>query len=516
MEFETKEESIIKVIGVGGGGSNAVNFMYEQGIDGVDFVICNTDRQALKTSVVTNTIALGPSLTGGRGAGAKPEVGKEATLESEDEIRNALGSHTQMIFVTAGMGGGTGTGGAPVVAKIAKDMGILTVGIVTMPFTFEGKTKLDKAKAGLNELSQYVDSLIVISNDKLREVFGNLSLTAAFSHADNILTTAAKGISEIITKPGYINVDFEDVRTVMVDSGVAIMGIGRAEGEGRAIKAIDAAISSPLLNDSDIYGARGILLYISSGRNEVTMDEVTSITEYVQNAASNDTELIWGVCKDESLNEEISITLIATGFQNKTENNSTRKPEKVFVTIDKEEPKRPEVKETVVTPVAEQFVVEEPSQSIELDLVEEEFSLLDRADEATTYEFETFERTIDEDEGEIVESTEQEFVFKITHRENTNDLDAVLNDHVKTQEDRANKNKEILNKRLKSGNYRDPKFIREMEEIPSFERKNKKFENVPHSSESHHSRITIYDSFEEENEGTLAFRENSHLNSKAD
>jgi cell division protein FtsZ len=260
FDIQPEDESLIKVIGVGGGGNNAVNFMYKQGIEGVNFIICNTDQQSLANSEVPNKIQLGPSLTGGRGAGAKPEVGKEATIESEEEIRKAIGHNTQMVFVTAGMGGGTGTGGAPIVAKIAKDMGILTVGIVTVPFSFEGKSKRDKANAGLAELSQHVDSLIVISNNKLREIYGNLSLTAAFSHADNILTTAARGISEIITKPGLVNVDFEDVKTVMMNSGVAIMGVGVAEGEGRATKAIDAALASPLLDENDIYGSRGIFV----------------------------------------------------------------------------------------------------------------------------------------------------------------------------------------------------------------------------------------------------------------
>ena len=510
MEFETQEESIIKVIGVGGGGSNAVNFMYQQGIDGVDFVICNTDRQALQSSVVTNTIALGPSLTGGRGAGAKPEVGKEATLESEDAVKNALGNHTQMVFVTAGMGGGTGTGGAPVVAKIAKDMGILTVGIVTMPFTFEGKTKLEKAKAGLNELSQYVDSLIVISNDKLRDVFGDLSLTAAFSHADNVLTTAAKGISEIITKPGYINVDFEDVRTVMVDSGVAIMGIGKASGEGRAIKAIDAAISSPLLNDSDIYGARGILLYISSGKDEVTMDEISEITGYVQEAASNNTELIWGVCKDDTLEEEISITLIATGFQNK-ESRPTPRPEKIVVSLEKEKP----VVNEVQAETQEESVVEkvnlETAKTIEFDLVEDNITEFVGQESIAL----NFEGEIEDDETiEEYATEESTFSFKITHKSSMDEIESESEQIVKPTFDRAERNQDILKRRL--GNVRDPKYIQEMEKIPSYQRKNKKFDNVPHSSESHHSRIKILDNYEEEYGHGIIFKENSHLNSKAD
>jgi len=278
FDMPEEQSSIIKVIGVGGGGNNAVNYMYEQGISGVNFVILNTDAQALEMSPVPNKIQLGPTLTNGRGAGSVPEVGKNATLESEDEIRDLLSINTKMVFVTAGMGGGTGTGGGPVVARIAKELGLLTVGIVTIPFEFEGKRKRDKAEQGLLEMKKNVDAMIVISNNKLRDIYGNLSLTQAFGNADSVLSTAAKGISEIITKSGMINVDFEDVKTVMTDSGVALMGTGIASGESRAIQAVDAAMSSPLLNDDDIHGAKGILLNITSGNEEIRMDEVTHIT----------------------------------------------------------------------------------------------------------------------------------------------------------------------------------------------------------------------------------------------
>jgi cell division protein FtsZ len=317
MEFEIREDkpSIIKVIGVGGAGCNAVTHMYRQGITGVNFIICNTDQQALDKSPVPMKVKLGPSLTDGLGAGANPEIGRKATLESADEIRDLLADHTRMVFVTAGMGGGTGTGGAPVVAKIAKEMGILTVGIVTIPFSIEGARKHEKAMAGVEELKQNVDALILISNNKLKEIYGNLKFTNAFAHADNVLTTAARGISEIITKPGLVNVDFEDVKTVMQNSGVAIMGTGIAEGENRALRAIDNALSSQLLDDNDIMGARGILLNVTSGKNEVTMDEFAQITEYLQQAAGNSTEIIWGVCTDEELDDEVAVTVIATGFQ---------------------------------------------------------------------------------------------------------------------------------------------------------------------------------------------------------
>lgn len=335
FEISPANESMIKVIGVGGGGSNAVNFMYKQGIDGVNFIVCNTDQQALDNSPIPTKIQLGPSLTGGRGAGAKPEIGKKATLESEDEIRALLANGTQMVFVTAGMGGGTGTGGAPVVAKLAKEMGILTVGIVTEPFSFEGKTKKDKANQGIEELRENVDSLIIISNDKVREIYGNLSFTEAFNQADNIVATAARGISEIITKPGLINVDFEDVKTVMQNSGVSIMGIGKAEGQNRAILAIEDALNSPLLNENDIYGAKGILLYIASGEQEITLDEITQITEFVQNASGNNTEVIWGVLNDTTLSSEVTVTLIATGFTTGNIKKSERAaaPEKIVHTL---------------------------------------------------------------------------------------------------------------------------------------------------------------------------------------
>lgn len=317
MEFLGSDTSahIIKVVGVGGGGSNAVNHMYRQGITGVDFIICNTDNQALAMSPIPVKVQLGPELTEGRGAGSVPEVGKEACLESVEEIERILRNNTKMLFITAGMGGGTGTGAAPVIAKVARELGILTVGIVTIPFPFEGKRRLAQAAEGLEQLKKNVDTLIVISNDRLREVFGDLVLREAFSNADDVLSTAAKAIAEIITVPGYINVDFADVNTVMRDSGVAIMGVGRAAGPDRARQAIDAALNSPLLEDNNIQGARHILLNITSGTHEVTMDEIMEITEFVEAEAGHGTDVIWGNCYDESLGDKLSVTLIATGFQ---------------------------------------------------------------------------------------------------------------------------------------------------------------------------------------------------------
>jgi len=338
MRFDLPEQtSIIKVIGVGGGGSNAVNHMYRLGINGVNFIVCNTDKQALDISPVPHKITLGEALTEGRGAGSIPEVGKQAAMESMDEIKELLGNNTKMVFITAGMGGGTGTGAAPVIARAAKELGILTVGIVTVPFSFEGKKRRQQAEDGLAEMKANVDTLLVICNDKLREMFGNLKMREAFSHADNVLSIAAKSIAEIISLTQQINVDFADVRTVMRDSGVAIMGSASASGEGRALKAVQEALNSPLLNDNNITGARYVLLNITSGSDEITMDELGEITDYIQDEAGQTAELIKGYGVDETLGDKVNVTVIATGFN--TSSNipfdlSSRKPEKVVLNLD--------------------------------------------------------------------------------------------------------------------------------------------------------------------------------------
>jgi cell division protein FtsZ len=306
--------SIIKVIGVGGGGSNAVNHMYKQGIKDVEFVVCNTDSQALNGSPIPNKLQIGANLTEGLGCGANPEVGKNAALESKDQIREMLVG-TKMVFITAGMGGGTGTGAAPVIAKIAKDMDILTVGIVTAPFSFEGKKKMVQGELGIEAFRQNCDTVLVILNDKLREIYGNLSIGQAFAQADNILTTAAKGIAEIITLAGYVNVDFQDVRTVMLNAGAAVMGSAETRGDARARKAAEGALASPLLDNRDIMGAKKILLSIISGvEAELQMDELTEITEYIQDQAGDEAEMIFGHGVDEGLGDRIRVTVIATGF----------------------------------------------------------------------------------------------------------------------------------------------------------------------------------------------------------
>ena len=361
------ESSIIKVIGVGGGGSNAVNHMFQQGIAGVDFYICNTDQQALDASPIPNKIQLGVGLTDGRGAGSVAEVGRNAALENIQEVVNVLENNTKMVFITAGMGGGTGTGAAPIIAKAAKDLGILTVGIVTVPFAFEGKKRSKQAEEGLEELRANVDTLLIICNDKLREIYGNLSLKAAFGKADDILTSAAKGIAEIITVTGYVNVDFEDVRTVMSNSGVAIMGSAAVEGEDRAIKAVQEALSSPLLDDSNIEGANYILLNITSGSEEVLMDEISVITEYIQDEAGLSADIIWGNGYDESLGDKICVTIIATGFGSKKDVNKTaveKKEERRVFELKKDDVPAP-------SPIATPAVAPVIAQEVKPEIFEE-------------------------------------------------------------------------------------------------------------------------------------------------
>ena len=342
FDLPKEQSSIIKVIGVGGGGSNAVNHMFSQNIEGVNFIICNTDAQAIAQSDVPNKIQLGPHLTQGLGAGANPEIGRQATEESLEEIKRILEVNTKMAFITAGMGGGTGTGGAPILAKICKDLGILTVGIVTTPFAYEGKKRIAQAEEGVMLLKNHVDTLLVISNDKLRHQFGNLKMKEAFAKADNVLATAAKCITDVINSTGQINVDFADVCTVMINGGVAILGSAAAEGEDRAQQAIEYAINSPLLNDNDIRGAKWILININSseGEHEFTMDEVEIIQNYLLSQAGADTDVILGLGYDNSLGAQIGITLIATGFEHKDPferkpaATEEKKDEKIVMTLE--------------------------------------------------------------------------------------------------------------------------------------------------------------------------------------
>lgn len=332
------QSNTIKVIGVGGGGSNAVNHMFQQHINGVDFVICNTDAQALENSPIPNKIQLGATLTSGLGAGANPEIGEQAAKESMQEIQQMLNNQTKMVFITAGMGGGTGTGAAPIIAKIAKDMDILTVGIVTMPFAFEGKRRTKQAQLGIDQLRQNVDSLIVINNNKLREVYGNLGFKAGFSKADEVLSTASKGIAEVITHHYKQNIDLHDAKTVLSNSGTAIMGSAKEEGQTRAKNAIVKALDSPLLNDNKITGAKNVLLLIVSGTSEVTLDEIGEINDYIQDEAGYDANIIMGIGEDEELGEAISVTIVATGFAADQQSNITNtEVKKIIHTLEEEQ-----------------------------------------------------------------------------------------------------------------------------------------------------------------------------------
>lgn len=514
------KSSIIKVIGVGGGGGNAVNHMYRQGITGVDFIICNTDAQALESSPIPNKVQLGASLTEGMGAGSIPEVGKNSAIENIDDIKQMLGSTTKMLFITAGMGGGTGTGASPIIAKAAKELDILTVAIITTPFAFEGKRRKMQANDGLEELKKYVDSYLVISNDRLREIFGNLTLGSAFAQADDILTTAAKGIAEIITVPGYINVDFKDVRTVMKESGVSIMGSYACEGESRALNAVEGALASPLLKDNEIEGARYILLNISSGLREVTMDEVTIITDYIQDKAGLSADLIWGNCIDENLGDKLSVTIIATGFQTKEQREEDKKNVKKISLLTPEEApliKPVEVVNSFIEPKAEVNINEpvlkakeetkqsdlfgdlfngnrnktgqEPENSlIKHTLVEEEAPVQENRQE-TGFEFE-------------IKVAETDFVFETPAEVFNNDtvpqVEEVIEsgeDDDKTDdsiEDQLKKSKErILRLKDLSMKLRTSNGLQELENEPAYKRKQMQLQQVQHSSESQVSRFTL-------------------------
>jgi cell division protein FtsZ len=375
FDLPKEKSSIIKVIGVGGGGSNAVNHMFSENIEGVNFIICNTDAQAIATSKVPNKIQLGPHLTQGLGAGANPDIGRQATEESLEEIKRILEVNTKMAFITAGMGGGTGTGGAPIISKICRELGILTVGIVTTPFSYEGRKRQLQAEEGIKMMKQYVDTLLVISNDKLRHQFGNLKMKEAFYKADNVLATAAKCITDVINSTGQINVDFADVCTVMRNGGVAILGSAACGGENRAQRAIEDALASPLLNDNEIRGAKWILININSaeGENEFTMDEVDIIQNYLLSQAGEGTDVILGLGYDNNLGDQIGITLIATGFEHKDPFKSDKKvvvetapkkDDKIILTLGAEEPVQqvapaPVVEETPVAPVFEEPIREE-------------------------------------------------------------------------------------------------------------------------------------------------------------
>lgn len=388
FDLPKEQSSIIKVIGVGGGGSNAVNHMFSQHIEGVNFIICNTDAQAIALSKVPNKVQLGPHLTQGLGAGANPEIGRQATEESLEEIKRILEVNTKMAFITAGMGGGTGTGGAPILAKVCKDLGILTVGIVTTPFSYEGKKRIAQAEEGIRLLKDHVDTLLVISNDKLRHQFGNLKMKEAFGRADNVLATAAKCITDVINTTGQINVDFADVCTVMKNGGVAILGSASAEGENRAQEAIENALASPLLNDNDIHGAKWILININSaeGDHEFTMDEVEIIQNYLLSQAGPDTDVILGLGYDNTLGSEIGITLIATGFEHKDpfgkEEKRAADPANAKIVLELEMP-APVVPVAKSNPIVEEKQVDKVAET-ELPSAKAEAPVVEVAETVTT------------------------------------------------------------------------------------------------------------------------------------
>lgn len=519
FDLPKDQSSIIKVFGVGGGGSNAVNHMFDQGIAGVNFVVLNTDAQALDMSRIANKIQLGPALTQGLGAGARPEVGEKSAEESIEAIKELLSKNTKMVFITAGMGGGTGTGAAPVVARIAREMGVLTVGIVTTPFWFEGKARYNHAIEGIEKLRQNVDTLLIINNDKIRQMYGNLKRSEAFGHANNILTTAAKSISEIITVPGEINVDFADVQTVMKNGGSAIMGCATAEGDDRALVAARGALNSPLLNDNEINGAKKVLVNITTGGMQVTMDEIGEIMEYVQQAAGS-TDIILGTCDDPSLGDKLSVTIIATGFEVAKKNPSfiEQKVVKVYELNDK-----PEVMNTTAAPVVEELknvvseveseikplIEEQPLAEVKLELEEETYNLFNVLEEPqqqaeVSFEFEVsreeqtiapellLNETVEEVKEEtvispVVQIREEEFVTYTKTSYETNTSTAIPHEEL-------NQKLEDRKKVLAGLSYRfgAKQNVSELENEPAYKRKGVELNGeTSYSTQNDVSRYTV-------------------------
>ena len=539
MRFDMPKEqsSIIKVIGVGGGGSNAVNHMYRQGIKGVDFIVCNTDHQALDISPVPTKIPLGQSLTEGRGAGSIPEIGKNAAIEDLEEIKEILAKNTKMIFVTAGMGGGTGTGAAPVIAQTARDMGILTVGIITVPFTFEGRKRRTQAEDGIEQMRDAVDTLLVINNDKLREMFGNLSLVNAFEQADDVLAIAAKGIAEVISVTGQINVDFNDVNTVMKDSGVAIMGSAEAEGEDRATKCVEQALSSPLLNDNNIEGATYVLLNITYGDKAVLMDEISDITDYIQEEAGSTADVIWGHGHDETLGEKLCVTIIATGFKTTPHTGlSFKAPKKKRMNLEDERPT--EITQEIESPVGEETII----------TVDKEPNPVEDADETTTKKYFLEEEEVDhstaeeKENSQILTESNTEYVAPIPSPElekndgkirflleddevedevSEKEIELKVDQNVEEpisfqsqEENKLNEAKEIIDERLErikkaTQKLRSPLGLNEMESVPAYKRRNIELDDVNPSSESEVSKYTLWESEDDNGEKRTGLSDNN-------
>jgi cell division protein FtsZ len=517
FDLPKHHKSIIKVIGVGGGGSNAVNHMYKQGIKDVEFVVANTDLQALNSSPVPHKLQLGVNLTEGLGCGANPEVGRAAAIESKEQIREML-MGTKMVFVTAGMGGGTGTGAAPVIAKIAKDMDILTVGIVTVPFSFEGKKKLTQAELGVEAFRSSCDTVLIILNDKLREIYGNLSIGQAFGEADNILTTAAKGIAEIITLAGYVNVDFQDVRTVMLNAGAAVMGSAETRGDSRAIKAAQQALASPLLDNKDIMGAQKILLSIISGEEaELQMDELTTITEYIQTQAGDEAEVIFGHGVDSGLGDRIRVTVIATGFfsegrivrrkEEKKVHELDRTQMPLFSSADNSVNQRNHelelkiVNDDGTSLKSEEFVTsefEEPKSTKSTPLFEEE-AFTSRTIEfpmTNNAEIKSFEEEPFANEDSLFREEEDDDEFgagKGISEDQVINEDGLM-EYRKTKErleQQARERREKLRKGKTQEMTKDE--FKQKWEAPAYLRRGVKMDNVPHSSESQISRYSLND-----------------------
>lgn len=466
-EKDTTPQSLIKVIGIGGGGSNTLNNMYHKGIAGVDMLICNTDRQALAISPIPYKIHLGQKLVQGLGAGGDPEVGQKAAKESEEEIREYLKSgHTQMLFITAGMGGGTGTGAAPVIARIAKEMDILVVGIVTTPFSFEGIPRKEKAKIGLDRLKEYTDTLLVINNDKIHQILGNsgISVKKAFAYADDILFNATKGIAEIITRPGMINVDFKDVKNVMTNGGTAIMGTGIAEGNNRAKEAAEMAMTSPLLDNVDIKGARSILVNITASEDSLMLDEFTYINEYIQNRAGGTGDLFCGMAYDNNMGDKLSVTLIATGFEQVKNTKST-------LSLSTEQTKN---KEEHGDNFKKTFMVKDENYALE----EKEEVVVDKQKQNKEVE-----KSVKNNVTVIQQKTEH-ITEKNTQTSNKKVFDLYGNE---TPDDNTEAAKEKLQKEFenrlkntsnnKSVDYKDEKILKELEDIPAYKRMGKDLES---------------------------------------
>lgn len=527
FEIPKNQSSIIKVIGVGGGGGNAVNYMYNLGIDGVDFIVCNTDSQALTQSPIPNKIQLGPHLTQGLGAGANPDVGKMAGEESIEDITKILKVNTRMAFITAGMGGGTGTGAAPIVAKVCRDLGILTVGIVTTPFGYEGRKRLDQAKKGIEQMREHVDTILIISNDKLRQQYGNLPFTQAFAKADNILSTAAKCITDLITVDGKVNLDFNDVQTVMKSGGRAILGSAQATGDDRAQVAVQEALNSPLLNDSEIQGAKWILLNVTSaaGDYEHTLDELDIIQGYVQQQAGHTCDIILGMGHDPNLNDKISVTIIATGFQHHDISNSmmempNNEPKKIVVELGQKDAEKlveakPDIilkKEIVEDPLAPKLVQEAPAFMPSQIHAEPVAKPVMEAPEAVSYELEMPKPVMEETKPVVEEkntvTNENEVVnlelvikSKPSDTEDKKDEPVKIGDRLLTEFEieerrRFEEQKKALEERAErlrrmSFNISGTDNADDIENIPAYQRRNSTLQDSGKSDESYLSGYSV-------------------------